>query len=151
MPTRIPCTPIRNGERMAQQIRRLTAEPEVVEELRRRSRSTIISMRDRERAEITVLRLEGLGVDAVAARLNTTPKRVSLWSRRFASGGLAGLKDRPGRGRKLSIPAATVARVVSEVRNLRSALVEKTGSSAELTAAGDRSASARRGKMPAAV
>jgi transposase len=100
---------------MAQQIRRLTAEPEVVEELRRRSRSIIISMRDRERAEIIVLRLEGLGVDAVAARLNTTPKRVSLWSRRFASAGLAGLKDRPGRGRKLSIPAATVARVVSEV------------------------------------
>ncbi len=47
---------------MAQQIRRLTAEPEVVEELRRRSRSIIISMRDRERAEIIVLRLEGLGV-----------------------------------------------------------------------------------------
>ncbi len=100
---------------MAQQIRRVTAEPDVVAELRRRSRASAISMRDRERAAIILLRLEGLGVDAVAARLNTTPKRVSLWSRRFAAAGLAGLNDRPGRGRKPSIPPATVARVVTEV------------------------------------
>jgi transposase len=100
---------------MAQQIRRVTAEPGVVAELRRRSRGSAVSRRDRERAAIILLRLEGLGVEAVAARLSTTPKRVSLWSRRFASSGLAGLNDHPGRGRKPSIPAATVARVVTEV------------------------------------
>jgi transposase len=100
---------------MAQQVRQLTAPPDVVAELRRRSRSSTIGMRDRERAAVILLRLQGLGVDAVAARLNTTPKRVSLWSRRFAAAGLAGLNDRPGRGRKSSIPAATVARVVTEV------------------------------------
>ncbi len=81
---------------MAQQIRRVTAEPDVVAQLRRRSRASAISMRDRERAAIILLRLEGLGVDAVAARLNTTPKRVSLWSRRFAAAGLAGLTIVPG-------------------------------------------------------
>jgi transposase len=71
-------------------------------------------MRDRERATIILLRLDGAGVEVAAARLNTTPKRVSLWSRRFASAGLAGLDERPGRGRKPSIPAAKVARVITE-------------------------------------
>jgi Homeodomain-like domain len=50
----------------------------------------------------------------VEAAENTTPKRVSLWSRRFETGGLEGLADKPGRGRKPSIPAAKVARVITE-------------------------------------
>jgi len=99
---------------MASQIRHLEAAPEVAQELRRRSRSTTASARDRERATIIVLRLEGIGVDAVAKRLHTTPKRVSLWSRRFAAAGLAGLDDQPGRGRKPSIPQAKVAQVITE-------------------------------------
>jgi transposase len=83
-------------------------------ELRRRSRSATIGVRDRERAEIILLRLAGLGVAAVAERLGTTAKRVSLWSCRFARSGLDGLGDQPGRGRKASIAAATVARVIAE-------------------------------------
>jgi len=46
--------------------------------------------------------------------LKTTPKRVSVWSGRFETSGLEGLDDKPGRGRKPSIPAAKVARVVTE-------------------------------------
>jgi len=99
---------------MARPIKRLQAEPEVLTELRRRSRSTTIGVRDRERAEIILLRLDGLGVEAIAERLNTTPKRVSMWSRRFARSGLDGLADRPGRGRKTSIAEAKVARVITE-------------------------------------
>lgn len=99
---------------MASQVRHLEAPPEVAQELRRRSRSTTISARDRERARIILLRLEGIGVDEVASRLNTTPKRASLWSRRFAAAGLAGLDDLAGRGRKPSIPAAKVAQVITE-------------------------------------
>ena len=57
---------------------------------------------------------DGLGVEAVAERLNTTPKRVSVWSVRFAASGLDGLADKPGRGRKPSIPGAKVARVITE-------------------------------------
>jgi hypothetical protein len=34
-------------------------------------------------AEIILLRLDGVGVEAAAAWLKTTPKRVSLGSRRF--------------------------------------------------------------------
>ena len=99
---------------MAQQVRQLQAAPEVTAELRRRSRSTTIATRDRERANIILLRLDGHSVEATAQRLKTTAKRVSQWSRRFAAAGLAGLDDQPGRGRKPSLPAATVAQVTTE-------------------------------------
>jgi transposase len=99
---------------MARPIKRLQAEPSAMAELRRRSRSTTVGVRDRERANIILLRVEGLGVEAVAERLGTTPKRVSMWSSRFARSGLDGLVDEPGRGRKASIAAAKVARVITE-------------------------------------
>lgn len=54
---------------MARPIKRITAEPEVVAELERRSRTTSIAVRPKERASIVLLRLEGLGVAEVAARL----------------------------------------------------------------------------------
>lgn len=95
-------------------IRRLQAEPRVFEELRRRSRAPTVDVRDRERADIILLRLDGVVVEAVAERLRTTPKRVSMWSKRFQISGLEGLTGRPGRGRKASIPQAKVARVLSE-------------------------------------
>ena len=99
---------------MARPIKRLYAEPNVVKELRRRSRSSAIGARDKERANIILLRLAGVGVEVVAERLKTTPKRVSLWSVRFETSGLAALDDKPGRGRKPSISEAKVARVVTE-------------------------------------
>jgi transposase len=99
---------------MARPIKRMYAEAGVVKELQRRSRSATIGVRDRERADIILLRLEGLGVEAVAEGLKTTAKRVSLWSGRFEKSGLDGLADKPGRGRKASISAAQVARVVTE-------------------------------------
>ena len=99
---------------MPRPIKRLSADPTVVKELRRRSRSATIEVRDRERAEMILRRLDGLGVAAVAAQLKTTPKRVSLWCVRFQAAGLDGLADKPGRGRKASIPEAKEARVVTE-------------------------------------
>ena len=56
---------------MARPIKRLRGELDVVKELRRRSRSTTIGVRDRDRAEIILLRLDGVSVDAVAERLKT--------------------------------------------------------------------------------
>ena len=84
-------------------------------------------MRDRERAEIILLRLDGVGVEAVAERLKTTSKRVSLWSGRFEALGLKGLNDKPGRGRKRSIPNAKVARVVTEATRPRKTIYFKCG------------------------
>jgi transposase len=99
---------------MARPIKRITAEPESVEELRRRARAVTSTVREQERARIVLLRLEGMSVTAVAEHLGTTAKRVSTWSKRFDSQGLAGLDDKPGRGRRPSIPVAKVGRVVSE-------------------------------------
>jgi transposase len=99
---------------MARPIKRVRADPDVVKELQRRSRSATIGVRDRERANIVLLRLGGVGVEDVAKQLKTTPKRVSVWARRFEISGLDGLGDKPGRGRKASIPTAKVARVVTE-------------------------------------
>lgn len=99
---------------MARPIKRIAAEVDVVKELRRRSRATTSTVRERERADIVLARLDGLSVTAAAGKLGTTPKRVSTWSKRFEREGLAGLDDRPGRGRRPSIPEAKVARVITE-------------------------------------
>ena len=99
---------------MARPIKQLQADAEVLGELRRRSRATAAPSRDRERADIILLRLAGRSVEAVAEQLRTTANRVSQWSRRFEAHGLDGLEDAPGRGRKPSIPLAKVERVLTE-------------------------------------
>jgi transposase len=99
---------------MARPIKRIAAEADVVKELRRRSRASTSTVRERERAEIVLARLDGLSVTAAAEKLGTTPKRVSTWTRRFEKHGLDGLDDKPGRGRRPSIPEAKVARVITE-------------------------------------
>jgi len=100
---------------MARPIKRLQAEPTVVAELRRRSRASTSTVRERDRADMILLRLDGVSVTEAAVRLKTTAKRVSTWSKRFEEHGLDGLEDEPGRGRKPSIPASKVQRVVTEV------------------------------------
>lgn len=99
---------------MARPIKRLRAGSEIVQELRRRTRASTSTVREKRRAEIILLRLEGISVTEVAARLETTAKRVSTWSKRFEAQGLDGLEDAPGRGRTPSIPAKRVERVVTE-------------------------------------
>ena len=99
---------------MARPIKVITAAPGVVAELERRSRATSVEARVKERASIILLRLKGLGVEQVAARLGTTPKRVSMWTKRFETRGLPGLEDEPGRGRKPSIPPEKIERVLTE-------------------------------------
>ena len=68
---------------------------------------------ERFRAQI-LLRLEGLKIEDVAGRMGTSMPTVLAWSSRFERFGLDGLKDKTGRGRKPSIPAAKVERVVTE-------------------------------------
>jgi transposase len=94
--------------------RPIAAEPEMVRELQRRSRASTSTVHERERAEIVLARLDGLSVTATAEKLSTTPKRVSTWTKRFEQEGLAGLDDKPGRGRRPSIAEAKVERVITE-------------------------------------
>jgi transposase len=93
---------------MARPIKRLRASSEVAQELRRRVWASTSTVREKRRAEIVLLRLDGIGVTEVAAQLKTTAKCVSKWSRRFEAQGLDGLEDAPGRGRKPSIPTKKV-------------------------------------------
>ncbi|MFM9939029.1 MAG: IS630 family transposase [Hyphomicrobiaceae bacterium] len=99
---------------MARPIKRLQASSEVVQELRRRVRASTSTVRAKRRAEIILLRLEGIGVTEVAAQLKTTAKCVSIWSQRFEARGLDGLEDAPGRGRKPTLPAKKIERVITQ-------------------------------------
>ena len=68
----------------------------------------------RFRSNIILLRLDGLRIEDVAERMNTSMPTVSMWSNRFERCGLDSLKDKTGRGRKPSIPAAKIERVITE-------------------------------------
>ena len=99
---------------MARPIKVLCASEDVKTELRRRANGRSNEHRKRFRAEIILLRLQGVKIEDVATRLNASLRTVSIWSRRFETAGLDGLDDKPGRGRKPSIPAPKVARVITE-------------------------------------
>lgn len=90
----------------------LGAEEE--KELRRRSRASTSSQRDSLRAHIVLLRSQGMKQTEVAEALDVSVTCVNKWSQRFEREGLAGLQDAPGRGRKTSIPAATVEKVITK-------------------------------------
>ena len=91
---------------MARPIKVLWASEEVRSELRRRANGRSTEHRDRFRAKIILLRLDGMKIKDVAARMSTSMRTVSIWSGRFEKSGLEGLADKPGRGRKASISAA---------------------------------------------
>ena len=73
---------------MGRPVKRIQADTEIVKELQRRARAATSTVRERERANIVLLRLDGKGVEAVAEQLGTTAKRVSVWSKRFEEKGL---------------------------------------------------------------
>ena len=84
-------------------------------ELQRRVSSSTSSKRDSLRAEIVLLWSEGVKVEEVAERLNVSLPCVSKWSRRFQHGGLDGLNDKVGRGRKPRVPMETVEQIIVKV------------------------------------
>jgi len=99
---------------MARPIKKLVASPEDGAELRRRSRAATTTQRDKLRADIVLLRVDGLKIEDVAGRLGVSAPTVSKWSSRFEASGLAGLEDKKGRGRKPSIAEKKVERVITE-------------------------------------
>jgi transposase len=80
---------------MARPVKVITASAEVRAELQRRAKAPTSAHRDRFRANIILLRLEGLKIESVAKQLMPT---VSTWSGRFEAHGLDGLNDKAGRG-----------------------------------------------------
>jgi len=81
-------------------------------ELQRRIRATTIAVRDRQRAEIILLRAAGMTQAQIAAQLGVSRVTVNDWCQRFLAQRLAGLDDAPGRGRKPSLPAEAVRMVL---------------------------------------
>ena len=67
--------------------------------LERRGRRYTLPYREVVRAQLVLLAAEGLDNDDIAARLNTRREVVSKWRKRFFEEGLAGLEERPRRGR----------------------------------------------------
>lgn len=97
---------------MARPIAIIEVAPEEEKELRRRVRATTTSQRDSLRANIVLFRSQGMKQTDVAAKLDVSVACVNKWSQRFEREGLGGLQDSKGRGRKPSIPAQTVERVI---------------------------------------
>jgi transposase len=66
-----------------------------------------------ERARIVALSWDGLGVAAIAEQLGCHPKKVRRWLHRFNAGGIDGLGDRPGVGRKRRITEAERSAIIA--------------------------------------
>ena len=74
------------------------------EALECRARRYTSAYRDVVRARIVLMAAKGMDNDEIALRLNTTRDVVSMWRKRFFEEGLAGLEERPRRGRPAVFP-----------------------------------------------
>jgi transposase len=99
---------------MARPISIVELTPEEETELRRRVNAPSVSKRDSLRAAIVLRRAKGMKQADVARELGVSVPCVNKWSQRFDREGLEGLKDKPGRGRKPSIPEETVEKVITK-------------------------------------
>ena len=70
-----------------------------------------------ERARIITLSWDGLGVPAIAGQLGCHPKKVRRWLHRFNAGGIDGLGDRPGAGRRRRITEAQRSAIIALARS----------------------------------
>lgn len=76
---------------------RLTSEQEAT--LKEIARKYTSQYRDVVRAKAILYAAEGLDNDEIAARLDTRRQIISKWRKRFYEEGMAGLEERPRRGR----------------------------------------------------
>jgi transposase len=72
--------------------------------LERRARQYTLPYRDVVRAKIVLLAAEGLENTAIGERLDLPRPIVSKWRQRFFRERLAGLEERPRRGRPSGFP-----------------------------------------------
>jgi transposase len=74
------------------------------EVLEAQARRYTLPYRDVIRAKIVLMAADGLDNDEIAARLDTRREVVSKWRKRFYLQHLAGLEERPRRGRPPTFP-----------------------------------------------
>src|SRR5689334_3186329 len=80
-----------------------------------------------ERARIVALSWDGLAVPAIAGQLGCHPKKVRRWLHRFNAGGLGGLGDRPGAGRRRRITEAQRSAIIALARSAPPGRLERDG------------------------
>ena len=83
-------------------------------ELNRRVAAHTSKARDKFRAQIILMRASGISKRKTASALQTSCVTVQTWVDRYRDEGIKGLDEKPGRGRKPSIPAATIERIITE-------------------------------------
>lgn len=91
---------------------RITLEPGEMQELKKRMRSSTVSVRVRQRAQIILLAADGRTQEAIGEVVGVTRVTVNHWCRRFIRSRLAGLSDAPGRGRKTALAVTAVQKVI---------------------------------------
>jgi transposase len=99
---------------MARPVSKIEITESERKELRRRVRASTTSKRDSLRAAIILRRAQGIGQVQLARELGVSAACVNKWSQRFERDGLNGLRDKPGRGRRPSIPAQKVEQVITK-------------------------------------
>jgi len=67
------------------------------------------------RSRVILLAADGMGTNAIAAQLETTPATVSKWRVRYARVGLAGLADAPRSGAPEKYDAKTEMRILAKL------------------------------------
>jgi transposase len=92
--------------------KRIELDSDERQELNKRLRSSTVSVRDRQRAQIILLATEGHTQEAIGEAVGLSRVTVNHWCRRFVLFRLAGLSDAPGRGRKASLPVGAVRQVI---------------------------------------
>jgi transposase len=90
-------------------------DQKVLAELQRRAKGRRVSARDRQRARLILLYLEGVSKLEISRRIHLSRMRVIDWIKRFEADGLTGLEERAGRGRKASYTTAQRKRIVKTV------------------------------------
>ena len=89
--------------------------PEQKTELQKLVRRRTTPVRVAERCRIILLAAEGLQDKQIAERLSVAPRMASRWRSRFLTQGVAGLlKDAPRPGRRPSITAEKVAKILAK-------------------------------------
>jgi transposase len=81
-----------------------------------------------ERARIVALSWDGLGVAAIAARVGCHENKVRRWLHRFNAGGIDGLGNRPGAGRKRRITEAERSAIIALARSVPPGRLARDGS-----------------------
>ena len=98
---------------------KIVLSPEENAELSRRVRSAIISQRDGRRTRVILLAAQGCTRVEIGRLTGLSLPVISGWCQRFLDHRMAGLVDKPGRGRKPSLPLEVVQRVIEQVTKPR--------------------------------